>query len=241
MQVSDPRVSPGYRLLVAALALPLLWLALQAGRAGIAGIYSASAAAFQLELTKNKNPEAQQYLLAQGESRIVRARAMLPSHPDFALQAADFATARHRITLLQTPDAVPLPDTGDILRDALASAPTRADLWSRLASFLYQSEGASTQTLHALDRAFHFGPQEHGTLLVNAVITLNSSRKIGAERAQRSWAAVVEAAGIRTLAGKVKDIARTAGMERHLQQLMVEKERERQELERRAMEQLNAT
>lgn len=201
-----------FRVLALVMTVGLLWLAWQAGNAGLADIYAASAAASRQHMARvDARSESWHQALARGERSITHAREMLPRNPSYALRAADFAFHRQR------------PETAaEYLRTGLADAPVRAELWSRLAAIQYQMQGPSAATLHALDQALYFGPREYYSLVVNATITLNSEAGLEEARRRRGWSAVVAAARMPGLDEQISRLARESGMERQLRALLRE-------------------
>jgi tetratricopeptide (TPR) repeat protein len=211
------------RLLAVLLACALLWLAQQAGRAGIAGIYAAAAAQYQ-------RPGQATASVAEGERKIALAREYTAGHAGYALQAASFAAARGDY------------DGGiSLLLAALANTPVRADLWARLASYGYRTQGPSVMTLHALDRAMYLGPREYDSHLANATIVLGTGSQLDLARRLRGWNDMVEAARIPQLSGPITSMAERAGMARQLKGLISEKDRERAALEQRRREPRDAS
>ncbi len=217
--------APGrLRLIALPLALSLLWLAQQAGQAGIAGIYGDSAARYQLQM-RDHPAQAVEYA-NEGARKIAIARGYAPGHADYALQAATFAAADKNYN-----EAIPL------LWQALANTPVRADLWSRLAIYAYQDQGTAEMTLHALDSALYFGPREYDAHLANATIILGAGHQLDMARRVRGWNDLVTAVAIPQLAQSVTDMARTAGLERQLQGQVREKASERALLKQRYLDQ----
>ena len=208
------------RLLAVALALGLLWLAQQAGRAGIAGIYGDSAAQYQQQMS-DKPAQIKEYA-SEGAGKIAIARRYAPGHADYALQAATFAAAGGNYQ-----EAIPL------LQHALADSPVRADLWSRLASYAYAAQGTTDMTVHALDSALYFGPREYDAHLANATIILGSGNQLDVARRVRGWNDLVAAAAMPQLAQSITDMASAAGLERQLQTQVREKASARAALEQR--------
>ena len=204
---------PALRLLALVLVIVLLWLGQQAGRAGIAGIFSASAADYRLEMGKT-SAESDKWIhsLTEGERNIAIARELAPRHPDYALQAADFTFDRQQLEAATA-----------LLQTVLPDVPVRADIWSRLARFNYVLNGPSASTLQALDQALYLGPREDDTLLLNATITLNAGAELGVERQLSGWNGIVEAAGMPGLSRRINALVTSSGMERQLQTLLRQK------------------
>lgn len=214
------------RLLALALAIVLLWLAQQAGREGIAGIFSASAADDWLEMSKTTaQSDKWAHSLAEGERNIALALELAPRHPDYALQAADFAFERQQV------EAATL-----LLRTVLPDVPGRADIWSRLARANYVLDGPSLATLQALDQALYFGPREDDTLLLNATITLSAGAELDVERQLSGWNTIVEAAGMPGLSTRITALVTSSGMERQLQMLLRQKVQQQGAREQRGQE-----
>lgn len=215
--------APG-RLLALPLALGLLWLAQQAGQAGIAGIYGDSAAQYQQQI--RNTPEQTVKLASEGAGKIAIAREHAPGHGDYALQAASFAAVGGNYN-----EAIP------VLWRALADAPVRADLWSRLASYSFEVEGASAMTVHALDSALYFGPREYSAQLANATIILGAGKQLDVARRVRGWNDLVTAVTMPKLSQSITDMARAAGLERQLRAQVREKANERAVLNQRYLDQ----
>ena len=144
------------RILALLLIVPLVWLVQQAASAGIAGIYGTAATELKSAMGKVPNaPDKLNSYREEGERKLSFALEAAPAHPDYLLLAADFAVARQ--------DAVA---ADALLKQALASAPVRSDIWSRLARGSFQRDGITESTLHALDRAMTLGPREYDALLL---------------------------------------------------------------------------
>ena len=208
------------RLTALALATALLWLAYQAGLAGIAGIYGDSAAHHLRQMQGNAALAAE--YAAEGTRKIAVARNHAPSDADYALLAATFSAADGHFDDAISP-----------LREGLADTPVRPDLWSALASYSYQAQGATTGTLHALDSALYFGPREYDTQLANATIILGAGSRLDEARRVRGWHDLVEAMAIPELSQRILAIAGDAGLERQLQTQLREQAAARAVLEQR--------
>lgn len=214
-----------WRLISVAAALLFLWLAQYGAGLGIAGVYGESAATYHAAVRESRNPQGRQHLLSLGEQRIARAIQMAPDHPDYVLMSVDFVAARLEPAMAAVGDAVPVEPI-PLMLSALATAPVRADLWSRLAGLRYEQQGPSGLTLHALHRALYLGPREYGPLMVNANITLRSAAELDVESRLIGWSHVVQAISVPALAARVTSLAEDAGQGRQLQRLISERDRE---------------
>lgn len=217
------------RVLVAICILPLLWLAQLAGERGIAALYADSAADMQEQIGKAKTQQLKQQWLTMGSERLQRSLATVPHDANYTLQAVALADARQLLGGSDDGDdsgaALLRENIGRITR-ALAANPARADLWSSLAYHYYSQQGASAATLQALERALYYAPRSYAPLLLNARIVFTASDALSTQQQVAAWSAVVRAARIEKISREMYQMARESRMERQLQVLIQEKERE---------------
>jgi len=200
------------------LVLLLGWQLTVLARQGIAALYAASAEHYRQEAVAERDEGQARALRSRSLALVEKAVALQGANPDYRLLAA---------TLLADSEAAEAQmQIRSHLRAGLASAPTRADLWARLARSLYSHEGTSPATLHALDQALYFGPMEIEPLLINALLTFYGWEGLNQQQRLNGWLHVVAAMQVPVLVGPITTHARATGWERQLQQLLREKRRE---------------
>ncbi len=214
----------------ALLALGWLWLAGHAGTAGIAQVYYDAAENFLSQQSDIVAREHRRELIA--ESKRFNGLALDAAHwnPQYRLQKDDILKVERGLYADASLVVTSLQQSLDNLIDAMRYEPVSAALWVRLTYAQYTKAGISADTLYALDRALQYGPQDQGTLLLNAHLTLNSGSEFEQERHREAWGDILRAMKFRSLSHRIEDIARDTGKERHLKAQLRQEELLRQAL-----------
>jgi hypothetical protein len=216
-------MSSYHKFLFILLSLILLWLSSVAVRAGIANLRYSAGEHFYTAAIQSEDTQKRHDLLKRAYSAMKIANTLDSGNSSYQLQSARISFALDR---LLSPDTMPglfYPQAKMHLASGLKRSPTRADLWTEYAKISFEKEGATRDTLVALDRALKFGPKESQTLMVNAAVTLYFWDELDPDRQRKAWMLVLDAMDDRRLAKQIAKIARQTGWYKQLQRSLRER------------------
>lgn len=211
MTTSAPYHQKLFRLVIAAAIVLLIgWLSNSIFSQALAARYMALSEESRERAGKEVDPSARDQLLAASANFMAKAILYAPKDPELRLWLVKNLPETDRDAAVQ------------YLITALHRAPTRSDLWAELTKRLYAANGASADTLKALDKALFFGGSEIDVLLINAVITLNSWQSLSTQQKQRGWSLTVAAMAVPELRPSISAHAQRTGFYKQLQRSLRE-------------------
>jgi hypothetical protein len=216
-------MSSYHKFLFILLSLILLWLSGLAARVGIANLRYSAGEHFYTAAIQSEDAQKSRDLLKRAYSAMKIANTLDSGNSSYQLQSARISFALDR---LLSPDTMPglfYPQAKMHLASGLKRSPTRADLWTEYAKISFEKEGATRDTLVALDRALKFGPKESPTLMVNAAVTLYFWGELDPDRQKEAWMLVLDAMEDWRLAKEINKIARQTGWYKQLQRSLRER------------------